>query len=108
MPTRQEFLSHIWTDCINSNLREGWLDVLVQGSTEKSSAPFGDAGSIVKRMLDSGVPHKDICRFAQFVAYETAYGVLYSLDDPGVDDGDVLMLHESLLSADPSGREGRP
>jgi hypothetical protein len=30
------------------------------------------------------------------------------LDDPGIDDGDVIGLHESLLGADPSGKEGRP
>jgi hypothetical protein len=42
------------------------------------------------------------------VAYETAFSLLYMLDDPGVDAGDVTMLHESLLGADPSGLEGRP
>jgi hypothetical protein len=36
------------------------------------------------------------------------FGTLYALSDPGVEDNDVEMLHESLLSADPSGREGRP
>jgi hypothetical protein len=30
------------------------------------------------------------------------------LDDPGVDGGNVFMLQESLLSADPSTKEGRP
>jgi hypothetical protein len=30
------------------------------------------------------------------------------LDDPGVDDDDNKMMHEELLGADPSGREGRP
>jgi hypothetical protein len=30
-----------------------------------------------------------------------------SLGDPGVDDNDTEMLHEELLGADPSGREGR-
>jgi hypothetical protein len=30
------------------------------------------------------------------------------MGDPGVDDNDVFMLHEELLTADPSGMEGRP
>ena len=45
---------------------------------------------------------------ARFAAYETAFRVLYMLDDPGVDGPDSTMLFESLLSADPSGKEGRP
>jgi hypothetical protein len=36
------------------------------------------------------------------------FQTLYALDDPGVDDDNVFMLHESLLTADPSGMEGRP
>ena len=39
---------------------------------------------------------------------EAVFGTLYALDDPGVDNGDVFMLHEELLGADPSGLEGRP
>jgi hypothetical protein len=42
------------------------------------------------------------------VAYEAAFGVLYALDDPGIGRDGSGMLHESLLSADPSGLEGRP
>lgn len=108
MPGRQEFLTYLWTDCINPNLNEETLDSLIQHSKHEPSAPFGDAGSIVHRMLEAGVPRKDICRFAQFVAYETAFSVLYALDDPGLDEGEPAALYESLLSADPSGREGRP
>jgi len=42
----------------------------------------------------------------RFAAYEAAFGLLYMLEDPGVED--ATMLHESLLAADPSGKEGRP
>jgi hypothetical protein len=34
--------------------------------------------------------------------------LLYMLDDPGVDDDDNKMMHEELLTADPSGKDGRP
>jgi hypothetical protein len=30
------------------------------------------------------------------------------LGDPGIDDNDIEMMHESLLGSDPSGKEGRP
>ena len=42
------------------------------------------------------------------VAYESVFVTLYALDDPGVDGDEVFMLHEELLTADPSGMEGRP
>ncbi|MGB8356298.1 MAG: hypothetical protein WCD79_20535 [Chthoniobacteraceae bacterium] len=45
---------------------------------------------------------------ARQAAYEAVFGTLYALSDPGVNDNDIEMLHESLLSADPSGKEGRP
>jgi hypothetical protein len=45
---------------------------------------------------------------ARHAAYEAVFGTLYALSDPGVDDNDIEMMHESLLSADPSGKEGRP
>lgn len=108
MPGRQEFLTYLWTDCINPNLKEETLDSLIKHSKHEPSTPFADAGVIVQRMLEAGVSRKDICRFAQYVAYETSFNLLYALDDPGLDDADVSLLHESLLSADPSGREGRP
>ena len=41
-------------------------------------------------------------------AYEAVFSTLYAIGDPGVDGNDVFMLHEDLLSADPSGMEGRP
>jgi hypothetical protein len=59
-------------------------------------------------MLDLGVSRSDLCVVARMVAYEAAFGVLYALDDPGIGRDGSGMLHESLLSADPSGLEGRP
>jgi hypothetical protein len=51
---------------------------------------------------------RDLSLIARFAAYEAVFGTRYALSDPDVEDNDVEMLHESLLSADPSGREGRP
>ena len=41
-------------------------------------------------------------------AYEAVFGTLYTINDPGVDNHDVFMLHEHILMADPSGMDGRP
>jgi hypothetical protein len=45
---------------------------------------------------------------ARAAAYSSAFGTLYAPGDPGVDDNDIEMRHESLLTADPSGKDGRP
>jgi len=46
--------------------------------------------------------------FARAIAYRGAFNTLYALEDPGVDEKGAGSLYESILSADPSGREGRP
>lgn len=104
-------------------------------SLRATDEPLGDYGAVVRRMLNAGVSTGDIIRFAQIVSYETAFSMLYHLDDPiasyeGFPDvGDeqlawtlflvdpdneelpispLNMLFESLLTMDPSGREMRP
>jgi hypothetical protein len=93
------------------------------------SASFADAGMAMKRMLDAGIAPEDIGRVARLVAYETTFAVLNIIDEGYDPDGDEQLphwilveetangkrtgrvvggLHESLLSLDPSGREGRP
>jgi hypothetical protein len=85
-------------------------------------------------MLDAGISAADIARLAQIAGYESAFAFCYYLDDQraayeGVEDdggseldwGLFLVdpdtdepleplrgLHESILMADPSGREMRP
>jgi hypothetical protein len=84
-----------------------------------------------RRAIDAGAEPRDVVLAMQAAAYEAVFGVVSLLDDGAPDDVDlgapgwVLMgaiehedgtrevtgdafvgLHESLLSADPTGREG--
>jgi hypothetical protein len=81
---------------------------LILDATTRPGSAFTDAGEALSRLLAAGADRHDLNAVARAVIYEAVFDVLYMLDDPGVDDGNVFMLHESLLSADPSGREGRP
>jgi hypothetical protein len=63
---------------------------------------------ISARLLASGAAREDLSLIARRASYEAVFRVLYMLDDPGVDGDDNKMMHEELLGADPSGREGRP
>jgi hypothetical protein len=83
-----------------------WIDNLIKTSEQRPNDPFSDLGPVLTRLLSLGVSKHDLSLIARFAAYESSFGTLYLLEDPGVDDAN--MLHESLLSADPSGKEGRP
>jgi hypothetical protein len=80
-----------------------------------------------QRCLQAGADHDDLARLARAVAYETVFALLYHLDDDdpdepakalpgwhlvetdpaGIPTGRTVQgLYESLLSLDPSGRDG--
>ena len=108
MASREEFLRQVWEEVINSTMQEHWIDNVIRESEKRPDAPFADLGLALKRLLAAGADRRDLSLVARHAAYEAVFGTLYALNDPGVDDNDVEMMHESLLSADPSGKEGRP
>jgi hypothetical protein len=108
MASRARFLNQVWTDIIDAQMAGRWIDNVIAESERKPDAPFADLGSVLKGLLAKGVDRRDLCVIARFASYETAFSLLYMLDDPGVDDDDIKMMHEELLAADPSGKDGRP
>ncbi len=108
MASRKEYLQQMWNEVINSNMQEHWIDNIIRESERQSDSPFADAGPVLKRLLASGADRRELSLIARYAAYEAVFGTLSALSDPGVDNNDVEMMHESLLSADPSGRDGRP
>ena len=108
MGTQADLLKHLWREVINRRLDSAELQRKMASAKRQPDQPFADTGAAIDRLLALGASPRDICLIRRDAAYEAVFQTLYALDDPGVDDGDVFMLHESLLSADPSGREGRP
>jgi hypothetical protein len=108
MATRKEFLNQMWNEVINPTMQEHWIDNLIRESEKNQDSPFADVGPALKRLLAAGANRRDLSLIARQAAYEAVFGTLYTLSDPGVDGNDIEMMHESLLSADPSGKEGRP
>jgi hypothetical protein len=108
MASREDFLKQMWGEVINPAMQEHWIDNVIQESERRPDSPFADLGPTLKRLLAAGADRRDLSLIARHAAYEAVFGTLYSLSDPGIDDNEVEMMHESLLSADPSGREGRP
>ena len=108
MATQSEFLRQVWDENINGYMAGLWIDNVIKSSEKDSNAPFADLGPVLKRLRGLGASNDELSLIARFAAYETSFGILYMLDDPGIDDDDYKMMHESLLGADPSGKEGRP
>jgi len=108
MASRPEFLGQVWNLIINARMSGRWIDAAVAHSKRNSEAPFADLGPALERLLAAGAAREDLCLVARHASYEAAFQLLYMLDDPGVDGDDNKMMHEELLGADPSGREGRP
>lgn len=108
MGTRNELLRAIWDDVINGPMSGTWIDNTIAEAQSHPNGSFADAGEALQRVIAFGVNRRDLNLAVRLAVYEAVFSVLYMLDDPGVEDGNVFMLHESLLSADPSGMEGRP
>ena len=109
MASRKELLRSLWEEIINPYMQEHWIDNAIRGSEKNPNAPFADTAAVLQRLLAAGASRRDLSLIARRAAYESVFGTVYALDDPGLDDPeDAAMLHESLLSADPSGMEGRP
>jgi len=106
MATREEFLGLIWED-VNLLMQEHWIDNVIRESEKHPNAPFADLGPALKRLLACGASKRDLSLVARHAAYEEAFNVLSLLSDPGIEDNGIEGLYESLLSADPSGKEGR-
>lgn len=108
MATREDFLKQAWAEIINSPMQEYWIDNVIRESEKHPDAPFADLGPALKRLIAQGVSRRDLSLISRFASYEAVFQTLYMLGDPGVDDNDVEMMHESLLGADPTGKEGGP
>jgi hypothetical protein len=111
-------------------LIDSWRDrEWIRDAKAFGTAAFTDAGHGLDRLLAAGASVDDLMSIMRAVAYEVAFGTLERLDegrDSELNDeypywclmemdaqgdltGRVLeSLHESLLSLDPTGREGVP
>jgi hypothetical protein len=108
MTTRAEFLKQVWNQTINAPMTDAWIDAAMRSSARAPDGPFADLGPALQRLLGAGASRRDLCLIARHASYEAVFQTLYMLDDPGVDGDETKMLHEELLHADPSGRDGRP
>lgn len=106
LPTREEFLALLWNQVINEPMREAWIEDEIRRSQKRPNDPFADIGPLLNRLIELGVSRRDLSLLYRYASYRAVFSTLYKLGDPGCSD--LGMLFEELLTADPSGLEGRP
>lgn len=80
-----------------------WADNLVEDAREDTAAPFAEAGRALHRLREAGANLEDIAEVARFVAYESVFSTVHTLDE-GYDtetDGDIPGW--ALFERDPLG-----
>lgn len=99
MATREELVEHLWQAHIN-NLRDPqWIENVRANHRRRPDDDSFGAGAALERMLAAGVPAQDIGNLCRLMVYEAVFCTRYALGDPGVDDGDVVGLHEIIGTA---------
>jgi hypothetical protein len=106
VPNREGFLRMVWNDVINGPMKGIWIRNRIAASKKEPNGAFADAGGALERITAKGIADRDLSLVVRAEIYKAVFSLLYMLDDPGVDDGNVFMLQESLLSADPSTKRG--
>jgi hypothetical protein len=108
MATREEFLGHLWREVIDALSRDQGLDNIIAHCRRFPDGAFSGTGPAIERMLARGVSRQDLCLVMRSTAYEAAFGTLYALSEPGVDDDvDASALYEELGLAEPGRADGR-
>ncbi|MEO6436418.1 MAG: hypothetical protein ABIP55_11765, partial [Tepidisphaeraceae bacterium] len=108
MAVKKGFSERAWEEIINGGMDGKWIDALIERSRTSPDEPFADAGPLLDGMLSKGVSREDICRLLRFANYETVFATVMLAAEEELDAESLEGVHEELLSADPSGKEGRP
>lgn len=108
MAAKKGFSERAWEEIINSGMDGKWIDALIADAKKKPDGPFADLGPVLEAMLKKGVNRDDICRLVRFANYEAVFSTVMLAGEEELDAEALESVHEELLTADPSGKEGRP
>ena len=107
MLSREDFCRHLWENTIDPAGDPTSAEKVAASLRESPDEAFYSAGLALQRMLSLGVSGSDLGLVMRFASYEAVFATLFAFEDPGVKPKERCALHEDLLMADPSGKEGR-
>ena len=108
MTSPNQLLLTVWREVINASMSGEWIDATLNEAASNPDAPFADVAGVVERLLALGATREELSRIVRWASFEASFILLDMLRDPSIDKSDYEQLQQSLLEADPSGREGRP
>lgn len=99
MPTRQALITHLWNEIINPLDNPTVFDNIIANCKRAPDAAFAAAGPAIERMRAAGIDPADLSIICRSIAYESVFGTLYAIGEPGVDNDEVFGLHEDMLTS---------
>jgi hypothetical protein len=97
-------LRHLWSETINTwRDSQLWIENLVEDARDNPEGPFAGAGRALSRLLDGGADPADIAQVARFVAYESVFSVMHSLDEGFDPEHEGQLPGWALVERDPLG-----
>ncbi|HEX8521272.1 MAG TPA: WD40 repeat domain-containing protein [Tepidisphaeraceae bacterium] len=108
MAAKKGFHGRVWDEIINGGMDGKWIDGVIEQAKQRPDDPFADVGPLLAEMLKKGVTKNKIARLARFIRYEAVAETITIAAEDGMDAEALDAAHEDLLTADPSGKDGRP
>lgn len=104
----KEFVAVVW-EGIGDADDDGGRWAKTSSKSAAKDEPFGDVQPAVARLLQAGAQPRDLELFTRWQRFDTTVEALRLFERAGITESEELLgLHESILSADPSGKEARP
>jgi hypothetical protein len=97
MAKGDDYLEQLWTQVVDVNAKGKWVSGCL--TQHENQGPFKGAAPALSRLLDQKVSINDLESLAAFVRYETTFGVLVALDDPGLGKSRIPRIHQNFLNS---------
>jgi hypothetical protein len=103
----KEFMAALWEGIGEVEVGSATLSDQIPDVPEKNE-PFGDVRPAVGRLFKAGVKPGDLDLISRWQRFDATVELLRLFERVGITEAEEVMLHESILSAEPSGKEARP
>lgn len=102
--SRLVLLRHLWSESIDA-WRDSliWIDNLIADAGHETNQPFSDAGQALRKLLQSGVDRGAVGALARFIAYETVFSVVHTIDEGYDPEHEGQLPGWALVERDPLG-----
>lgn len=104
----KEFMAVVWEGIGDADDDgERWAKTSPKATAKDE--PFGDVDAAVARLLQAGAQPRDLELFTRWQRFDATVEALRLFERAGITESEELLgLHESILGAEPSGKEARP